>query len=330
MKAIKFISGLLLLVLLVYVVGPNPEAGQYTDDLQPVGDTGLALQQWVETREGRLKLKPDNEARIVWINDSLKYQTEYAVVYLHGFTASQEEGDPVHVNFARSLGANLYLSRLSEHGKDTSAPLYTMTATSLWESAKEAFAIGRQLGKKVILMGTSTGGTLALMLAAEKYPEIAGLILLSPNIEINDNLAFLANDAWGLQMARFVMKGDMRTAADNRPVYKQYWNYQFRLEAVVQLQQMLEDKMNSSTFRAVEQPALLMYYYRDEANQDPVVRVAAMKKMFEQLGTAEEKKRAVAIPNAGDHVIGSYIKSKDHITVEREAIRFAGDMGWKK
>ena len=34
-------------------------------------------------------------------------------------------------------------------------------------------------------MATSTGGTLALKLAAE-YPDIAGLILLSPNIAIND------------------------------------------------------------------------------------------------------------------------------------------------
>ena len=63
--------------------------------------------------------------------------------------------------------------------------MINLTADKLWNSAKEAYAIGKQLGKKVIIMATSTGGTLALKLAAE-YPEIAGLILLSPNIAIND------------------------------------------------------------------------------------------------------------------------------------------------
>ena len=52
--------------------------------------------------------------------------------------------------------------------------MINLTADKLWNSAKEAYAIGRQLGKKVILIATSTGGTLALKLAAE-YPDIAGL-----------------------------------------------------------------------------------------------------------------------------------------------------------
>jgi hypothetical protein len=34
-------------------------------------------------------------------------------------------------------------------------------------------------------------------------------------------------------------------------------------------------------------------------------------------------KRQVAIPNAGDHVLGSYIKSKDVQTVEEECEKFA-------
>ncbi len=37
------------------------------------------------------------------INDSLKEKTEYAVVYLHGFSASQEEGDPVHYTVCKKI-----------------------------------------------------------------------------------------------------------------------------------------------------------------------------------------------------------------------------------
>jgi hypothetical protein len=45
-----------------------------------------------------------------------------------------------------------------------------LTADAYWESAKLAYAIGKQIGKKVILMSTSTGGTLALKLAANEKP----------------------------------------------------------------------------------------------------------------------------------------------------------------
>ena len=56
------------------------------------------------------------------------------------------------------------------------------------------------------------GGTLALKLAAE-FPEIAGLVLLSPNISINDPNAWLLNNPWGLQIARMI-KGKYNTSDD--------------------------------------------------------------------------------------------------------------------
>jgi pimeloyl-ACP methyl ester carboxylesterase len=125
-----------------------------------------SLPGWKTTfhqQESKHKLKPDNEARIVWANDSLKQKTEYVIVYLHGFSASQEEGNPVHRRIAAQFGCNLYLSRLSEHGIDTTDALFNMTAESLWESAKEALCHRQATWPyKVILMGTSTGGTLAL------------------------------------------------------------------------------------------------------------------------------------------------------------------------
>ena len=120
---------------------------------------------------------------------------------MHGFSASQEEGNPVHRNIAKQFGCNLYLSRLAEHGIDTTDALINLTADKLWGSSKQAYAIGKQLGNKVILMGTSTGATEALQLAAT-YSDVAGIILLSPNIAINDPNAWLLNNRWGLQIAR--------------------------------------------------------------------------------------------------------------------------------
>src|SRR5512139_551474 len=99
MKLLKLLLTLLVILIILYAMGPQVKSGVYTDGLYNIPDTGMALQQWLASKEGQYKLKPDNNARIIWNNDSLKQRTKYAVVYLHGFTASQEEGDPTHIEF---------------------------------------------------------------------------------------------------------------------------------------------------------------------------------------------------------------------------------------
>jgi hypothetical protein len=98
------------------------------------------------------------------------------------------------------------------------------------------------------------------------------------------------------------------------------------VEAVVRLQKMLEESMVPQTFEKVTQPLFMGYYYKNEAEKDEVVSVAAMREMFEQLGTAEEQKRSVAFPDVGDHIIASYLKSKDLESVRRETFRFAEEV----
>jgi pimeloyl-ACP methyl ester carboxylesterase len=321
MKFLKWLGIILILLIVIYFSGPQPAAPHYTDNLPTIPPAGKMLENYIKTNEAKHKLKPDNEARILWFNDSLKQKTPYSVVYLHGFSASQEEGDPVHYEFAQKYGCNLYLSRLDGHGIDTTDPLGNFTAEGVWNSAKEAYAIGKQLGNKVILISTSTGGTLALKLAAE-FPDIAGLILLSPNIAINDAKAWFLNNHWGLQVAELVT-GKTRKVEDTTALYAQYWNNRYATRSLVQLEELIETTMKASTFEKVKQPVLLLYYYKDEDHQDKVVKVSAMKRMFDQLGTPAHLKRAVPIPDAGDHVIGSYVKSKDLQTVEQECESFA-------
>lgn len=321
MKLLKWLGIVLFILIVVYFLGPQPASPKYTKDLPTVPAEPAALEKYIKDHEAQHKLKPDNEARILWLHDSLKEKTEYAVVYLHGFSASQEEGDPVHYEFAQKFGCNLYLSRLDAHGIDTTEPLASFTADGIWNSAKEAYAIGKQLGKKIILMSTSTGGTLALKLCAE-YPDIAANIMLSPNIAINDGKAWMLNNHWGLQIAELV-SGKHRVVKDTTALYAQYWNNRYSTVSLVQLEELIESTMKESTFRKVKQPTLLLYYFKDEKHQDPVVKVSAMKRMFLQLGTPENLKRQVAIPNAGDHVIGSYVKSKDLQTVQDEIEKFA-------
>ena len=62
------------------------------------------------------------------------------------------------------------------------------------------------------------------------------------------------------------------------------------------------------------------YYYKNEEEQDKVVSVPAMLKMFDELGSSNKQK--VAFQNAGNHVLASPILSKDVENIQRETEKF--------
>lgn len=319
MRILKIVILSILALFVIYFLGPQPPKPELNDILPTVASINT-LDSYITAIEAPHKIKPNNQAKIIWA-DSSKSQTEYAIVYLHGFSASQMEGDPVHQNIAKQFHCNLYLARLAEHGIDTSEDLMNLTADQYWESAKLAYAIGKQIGKKVILMGTSTGGTLALQLAAN-YPEIAGLILYSPNIEVFNPSAPLLNNPWGLQIGRAVLKSNYVDIKYKDSAYPKYWNSHYRIEGVVALQNLLEATMTEATFKKIHQPTLALYYYKDEAHQDNVVKVTAIQKMMQQIATPANLKMEMAMPNTGEHVLASPIVSNDIISVEKATAKF--------
>ncbi|MFD2887359.1 alpha/beta hydrolase [Chitinophaga cymbidii] len=311
----RFFRTFLILIALLatlYFLGPRPAPPVVEGALPAVP---AEPDRYVRQKEARYHLKPENEARIVWM-DSLHRKTPYSVVYLHGFSASQKEGDPVHLHFARQFGYNLFLSRLDQHGIDTSDALLQMTASGLLKDAKEALAIGKALGEKVILMGTSTGGTLALALAAEYPDDVAAVINMSPNIAINEPMIGMVDEPWGLEIARLVKGSKYVEYKPENPEKVKYWYTKYRLEAVVELENLVVHTMTKETFARIHQPVLNLYYYKNEQEQDPTVKVSAILEMHRELGTPEQLKRAVPIPNAGAHVIGSSLASRDVPAVE--------------
>ena len=319
MRILKIVILSILALFVIYFLGPQPPKPILNDVLPAVASID-ALDSYITAMEAPHKIKPNNQAKIIWA-DSSQSQTEYALVYLHGFSASQMEGDPVHQNIAKQFNCNLYLARLAEHGIDTTEDLMNLTADQYWESAKLAYAIGKQIGKKVILMSTSTGGTLALQLASV-YPEIAGLILYSPNIEVFNPSAPLLDNPWGLQIGRAVLKSNYVDIKYKDSAYPKYWNSHYRIEGVVALQNLLEATMTEATFKKIHQPTLALYYYKDEAHQDNVVKVTAIQKMMQQIATPANLKMEMAIPNAGNHVIASPIVSNDIVSVEKATAKF--------
>ena len=319
MRILKIILTSAFLLTIVYLLGPAPSNPVFNNTLPSI-DSNINLDEYVEVIERSHKIKPNNQASIIWA-DSAKMPTEYAIVYLPGFSASQMEGDPVHKQIAKKFNCNLYLARLAEHGIDTAEEMINLTAEKYWESAKQAYAIGKKLGKKVIIMSTSTGGTLSLQLAAA-YPEIAGLIMYSPNIAVNNPAAPLLDNPWGLQIGRLVMKGNYVNVAYTDSAYPKYWNTHYRIEAVVALQNLMEATMTTTLFSKINQPTLALYYYKNDKEQDHVVKVSAIKEMFASISTPDSLKVLKAMPNTANHVLASPILSKDVEGVEKETAAF--------
>ncbi len=320
-KILRVLLLIIVLVVLIYQLGPKVEKPILDGELPVVTSDLMVLEREINQREAAISnLKENNQARIVWF-DSIPRKTKYSLVYLHGWSASQEEGAPLHRETAKRYGCNLYLSRLAGHGLQEKEAMLTLTADQLLDSAKEAIAIGKQLGEKVILMATSTGGTLALYLAG-KDPDIDGLILYSPNIEIYDSTAKFLDDPWGLQIAKLVKGSDYHEYEANSPEKEQYWVTKYRLESLTQLQALMEETMTQETFASVEQPVFVGYFYKNDSIQDKVVSVPAILEMYEALGTAKANKRKVAFPEAGDHVLASYVVSKDLESVRDETFSF--------
>lgn len=323
----RFLTTTLILIsilIIAYFSGPKFPKPELNRNLPAIQLQANEAESFIKNKESKLKIKPDNESRIIWANDSLKNKTSCCLLYLHGFSASWYEGNPVHIDFAHRYGMNLYIPLLASHGIDNTEALIDMTPDRLYESAKEALVVAHSLGEKVILMGTSTGGTLMLKLAAE-FPEMmSGLILLSPNVAINNSAAFLLSKPWGLKIARSVYNGNYRvTNTDFASEDCKYWNCKYRLEAIVYLQQLVEATMTKETFAKINTPLFLGYYYKDEQNQDQTVKVDAMLKMFDEIGTPENLKQKIAFPEAGAHPIGSKLFSKSWQEVEKASYRFA-------
>lgn len=317
--------GLIALLAIVLALGPKAPTAQLNTTLPSVSSDLLQLEKEIATSEAQdPDIRPDNEARIVWLDENNKTKTPYSLVYLHGFSASQGEGAPMHTDFAKRYGCNLYLARLDGHGTRKDGAMSEITPEKLMASAQRAIAIGKQIGEKVIVMGTSTGCTAALYLASGN-PDLAGIINYSPNIAIADPNAKFMTYPWGLKIAQTVTGSNYHSWVPSKGT-EELVTYKYRLEAAVTLQAMLDASMKKEVFEKITQPLFMGYWYKNEEIQDDVVSVSAMLEMYQQIKTPENLKREIAFPNATNHVLASPLWNKDFETVKQATFDFADEV----
>ncbi|HXA02895.1 MAG TPA: hypothetical protein VNW99_12950 [Cytophagaceae bacterium] len=325
MKFLKISCLVIAALVIIYILGPSPAKPVINTTLPGIKINLNNLEIEIKQEEEKtFNIKEDNQARIVWHDSAQKNKTPYSIVYIHGFSASQGEGIPLHRAFAERYGCNLYLCRLYEHGLSEKEPMLNLTPEKLLESAKKAVAIGKKLGDKVILMSTSSGGTLSLYIASGN-PDVYSIITYSPNIDLYDEKSWLLTEPWGLQIARIILGGKYYTFSGPTG-FEKYWTPKYRIESIISLKSFINATMNQETFGKIKQPVFMGYYYKNEEEQDKVVSVKRMQEMFAQLGTPGNLKRKINFPESGTHIIASDIWSKDILHVKEETFKFAEDI----
>jgi alpha-beta hydrolase superfamily lysophospholipase len=152
---------------------------------------------WLAAREAVMAdILPGAEKQIVWAG-AAGMRTPLAVIYVHGFSATKEEIRPVPDEVARALGANLFFTRLAGHGRGGAA-MAEATAEDWLLDMAEALAVGRRLGDRLVVIGVSTGATLAAVALDDPQAAaaVAGVVLISPNFALRSPAGMILDLPW--------------------------------------------------------------------------------------------------------------------------------------
>lgn len=303
--------GFLGALIITFLLGPKPDYPAYTPDIEPSHLTLNEIEGFAEKQmQAVVGLKPGNES-VIWWADSIPRQTEYAVIFLHGFSASPRGGMPFASDFAKRYGYNLYAPLLTGHGIDSDDSFENLTPADLINSAKEALAIGKVLGKKTILIGSSTGCTLGAYLAAHNPEYADALFFYAPNVKLADWKSNLLAMPWGLNLAYAIAGKYYHYDKLKGTPSEAFWQTTYRTEGLQALQYLLNETMQDDVFEKITQPLFVGYYYKDEEHKDGTISIPAVKDFFASVKTPENQKEMVAFPNAGGHVMLSKLQGQN-------------------
>jgi len=265
------------------------------------------LDAWLANQErdysSQAPLIEGTEKRIRWFEGRHSSKTHYSIVYIHGFSATRQEIAPVAELVADALGANLFETRLTGHGLQAN-PLADVRAEDWLDDAAEALAIGSELGQNIIVMGTSTGATLALaMIHHPTFAQVSHLVLISPNFATRDSSAEVLTWPGGPQLA-YMVSGDTRSWTPNNKLQAQYWATSYPMDALVEMMRLVKF-VRTLLPMDITQPLLVLY-----SPHDSVVDTQWISSAFEQIHAPRQQ--LVPFTESGDpsnHVIAGDILS---------------------
>ena len=174
-------------------------------------------------------LRPGCEKRIIWAGAEAT-KTPVSVLFIHGFSATGEELRPLPDLVAEAFGANLHFTRLTGHGQDGDA-LARASLADWRRDVAEAIMIAQALGDEVIIMGCSTGCTLATLALAEGA-QAKAMIHVSPNFGLRHRFVQTLLDLPGARHWSRYVAGASRSFTPISAAHAAYWTVAYPTDAI--------------------------------------------------------------------------------------------------
>ena len=214
-------------------------------------------------------LVPGTQRVIRWF-DGVK-KTDISIIYLHGFSASSKEISPTTELLADKLNANIFYTRLTGHGRNEDAMLDGNVDAWLKDTT-QAYNIGALIGRNVIIVSTSTGGTLATWLIGQSFAkQLLASIMISPNYGIKSKFGRIVKWPWGLTIAKW-LNGPYYSFEPLNEIHRQYWTERYPVEAISPMLKLI-DLVEDIDKSVIQIPQLIIY-----SPDDQVINTAKIEK----------------------------------------------------
>jgi alpha-beta hydrolase superfamily lysophospholipase len=313
----RFLLVLLILVGLAVLLGPRPAV------VEPVAVKAAppalaAIPAWLAEREARAGVADTGVAKRVTFADSVPQRTPYVVVYLHGFSATRQETAPLAEEVARALRANLFETRLRGHGLPGDS-MGVARAGDWLDDAVEALEVASQLGDSLVIIGTSTGGTLATWLATHPTygARVHRLVLISPNFGVADGTAEWLTAPWAEPVLSRLLPWREWTA--RTPEQGRYWTTRYPSAALFPMQALVE-VVRDKPLAEYGVPTLLFVHANDQVVD--ATRTAAWVARLRAAAPSTPVREVPVVPRDGEdgHVVVGRILAPSRVEGFREEI----------
>ena len=284
----KRLASLLLAIIAVALWASTPAKLEYIPDAQL---PALPEPVLIPGTEERLRLF-DGQKR-----------TEWAVVMLHGFSATRQETAPLADMVAAQLGANLFEARLTGHGH-AEKPMADVRAEHWLADTARALARGAELGDKLIVIGTSTGATLAAAMLDQPVADpVDTVVMISPNFAPQGAGArWLTRPAGPL--LGWLVEGPTRCWEPYNELQARFWTTCYPTTTLVEVMRLV-DLVGGRLPDTIRQRLLVFY-----SDDDSVVSPAAIRDAY--AAASAPAKALVDVNDSGDpshHVLAGDILS---------------------
>ncbi|TGQ47690.1 alpha/beta fold hydrolase [Mesorhizobium sp. M00.F.Ca.ET.216.01.1.1] len=295
-RIVLAVLGLVAFLVLAFLLGPRVVVDTTIRfDPSVIDDDPQAYLAREEAAVPDIRDGLDKE--IIWADPMVHARTPLSIAYIHGFSASKGEVRPLPDEVADQLDANLFYTRLTGHGQDGAA--MTEGSVNAWiNDYEEALAIGRAIGDKVIVISTSTGGSLAAWAATQPGASdgIAAIAFISPNFGVKASGADILTMPWGKEIAELIA-GREHSFAPRNALHQKFWTCRYPIAATLPMAALTKLAYGAPVEKATI-PALFIF-----SNSDQVVRPDRTREIAGRWGAAHELGPVDDTGDRDNHVI---------------------------